>query len=1369
MMFGSLVSLLVSSCAFADAPKLEPWADAKMPVTNGLVAWFDGSKMVEAYQAEKRPTLKEGDPVEVWPDATGHKRNILQSKTPSKPKYAPTGAFHAIRFDGRDDLLTADKLGLSMKDATVFIVAAPYSCPEWFSGFLGMSSEERNDYEVGLNIDQLVGAPQQFEVVNIEGAGTQGAKNLLKEKLPYGTVVRLSVTSAAGKDGIGLWMNGKLQGRRDRKADSVMQMDRLVVGGRFYSHGMAPQPRAFLDGDIAEVIIYDRVLNDSERGAVEKYLTAKYGSVPRMEPPTGQIAGKRLVRVENPPPVQVYVPGFTVRQLPIDLTNINNLLYRHDGKLVALGYDGNVWHLSDTDGDGVEDKASLFWDNKGRLRGAIGMALTPKGYKLGEGVFVAGKGKVSLVVDADADGKAEKEIVVADGWKELPHGVDALGVEVGKDGSVYFGLGCTNFTDAFLIDKNGKSHYDLKGERGTILKVAPDFKSRKIVATGIRFPVGIRFNKDGDLFCSDQEGATWLPNGNPFDELLHIEEGRHYGFPPRHPRHLPNVIDEPSTFDYGPQHQSTCGLFFNESVNGGPTFGPKAWAGDVFVAGYSRGKIYRTQLIKSPNGYIARNQIFACTSMLPADCCLAPDGSMLIACHSGGPDWGSGPTGKGKLYKVSYTDKEHPQPVFAWAAGPREVRVEFDRPVDPALLRDVIAKTEITAGEYVRAGDRFESQWPGYAVVSMQHRTPRHDIKVHSAQLTPDGRSLVFATDRLPAAVLYAVKLPGMGRPRETRKGTLPQQPWIDLDFDLSGAAATWTHEGKPVWTGWLPSLDLAVSREWTKGSAAHDQLWEEMKGIGGLTLQAQLDLFNMLRPAVQPGSTLDHTPPQEKVMLAVTSSGATECLFSGSGAVKFSDRERTKVSMEATPQRGMPIAATFHLKHVSPSEALTFSASYSTNEDSRSRALPLRRALLPWADVSAEMGKPTELTLPKELAGGSWSNGRKVFESDEAACAKCHAMHGRGGAIGPDLSNLLHRDYASVFRDIDRPSFAINPDHLTYTAALADGRTLTGVVKTLGSRVQIGDAKGVVTEVAKDEIEAMRPSSVSTMPEGLLKPLGAEKTRDLLTYLMAPPPSMPLDPSKPRPKPRTAADVNAALAGSPNPPEKTRPIRIVLVAGPKDHGPGEHDYPAWQKAWKELFSVADKVEIATAWEWPAKAEFEKADVMVFFQHGNWDAKRALDIDAFLERGGGLVYIHWAVDGQKGGAEFAKRIGLAGRGAVGFRHGDLDLEINKNANHPVLRNFDRLKLVDESYWKMAGSLPPDRVLATSKEDGKPQPQLWSLERGKGRVFVSIPGHYNWTFDDPLFRIILLRGIAWSAKEPVDRFNDLVWPGAHVAR
>jgi hypothetical protein len=48
------------------------------------------------------------------------------------------------------------------------------------------------------------------------------------------------------------------------------------------------------------------------------------------------------------------------------------------------------------------------------------------------------------------------------------------------------------------------------------------------------------------------------------------------------------------------------------------------------------------------------------------------------------------------------------------------------------------------------------------------------------------------------------------------------------------------------------------------------------------------------------------------------------------------------------------------------------------------------------------------------------------------------------------------------------------------------------------------------------------------------------------------------------------------------------------------------------------------------------------------------------------------------------------------------------------------------------------------------------------------VFVSIPGHYTWSFDDPLFRVLLLRGMAWAAGEPEDRFADLATIGARVA-
>src|SRR5262249_4442105 len=141
------------------------------------------------------------------------------------------------------------------------------------------------------------------------------------------------------------------------------------------------------------------------------------------------------------------------------------------------------------------------------------------------------------------------------------------------------------------------------------------------------------------------------------------------------------------------------------------------------------------------------------------------------------------------------------------------------------------------------------------------------------------------------------------------------------------------------------------------------------------------------------------------------------------------------------------------------------------------------------------------------ELEGGSWARGRKVFFGEQAACGKCHTIRGQGGAIGPDLSNLVHRDYESVLRDIAEPSFAINPDFITYVASLKDGRVLTGPLRTEGDRLLIGDVKGEVPPVPKSAVELLEPAAKSTMPEGLPKLLGPGPMKDLLTFLLTEPP----------------------------------------------------------------------------------------------------------------------------------------------------------------------------------------------------------------------------------------------------------------------
>ncbi len=1357
-----LAALVLGGLALAEAgrpgPAVEAWADPKLPVTAGLELWLDAAR------ANGDKLAPHDGKLEVWADASGHGRHLRQPVAAARPTRLPAGGSAVVRFDGLDDHLRAVKTTAEREAVTVFVVAAPRQNPGGFRGVLAFNADGKRDFETGLTLDLGPFATPRFAALNAEGRGFTTWQNLLKTDHPFGELHTLEVTADA--KAVRLAVDGTPAGERPRDG-RPLSLDEVTLGARQYTLGGGPQQvQGFGRWDVAEVLVYGRALPADEAGKVRAYLAAKHAALRQQLPADADGGSAMLAPVKNPPPVQMFVPGFTVRELPLDLTNVNNVLYRPDGTLVALGYNGVIWHLRDTDGDGLEDRAAVFWDGKGALRSPIGMDLTPPGYPHGDGVFVVAKTRCVLVADTDKDGKADKEIPVAGPWKESFHQVDGLGVAYDRrDGSVYYGRGTYNFADPLLKDKAGKPQYKLTDEAGTVIRVSPDFKTREVVATGIRFPVGLRFNRHGDLFATDQEGATWVPNGNPLDELLHVQKGRHYGFPARHPQHLPDVLDEPSTFDYGPQHQSTCGFAFNEPVKeGGPVFGPKGWTGDAIVTGESRGKLYRTQLVKSAAGYVARTQLLAGLGMLAVDCCVAPDGSLVVACHGGGPDWGSGPTGKGKLYKISYTDKDHPQPVFAWPNGPREVRVEFDRPADPQLLRDALRQTKLTAGRHVRAGDRFESIWPGYAVVQVQKAAPRFDVPVRSAQLTPDRRTLVLATDPHPAAVHYALTLPGMGRPPADKppQGTARQVPEIDLDFDLTGCEATWKSAGGgPAWAGWLPHPDLEVSRTMTAGSALHDALWAAMAKPGELTLRTKLDLVDMFRPAVQPGSQLDHEFPPEDVTVAFESSAPLTL------AAPAGKSDGAIVSFTARPKPDAPVPV--ELRPASPGGAVRLAVRYTTNEDKRPRPLPLRRLLLPWADPNIRaLGREAVAARPPELAGGSWARGQAVFDGDEAGCAKCHAIHGRGGDLGPDLSNLAHRDYASVLRDITDPNFALNPDHLTYTVHLADGRTLTGVVRTAGDRVRVGDVKGAVVEVPRADVERMAPSAVSTMPEGMPKLLGPDKLRDLMTFLLTAPPRMPdYGPGKP-PEPRSRAEVAAVLAGAPVPPAPTRPVTVVLVAGRKDHSPGEHDYPAWRTAWKELFGTAEKVAVETADDWPTPAQLKAADVLVFYQQGKWTPARAADMDAFLARGGGAVYVDYAVDGGTDAPGFAQRIGLAWQGGKSkFRHGPLDLGFDASAKHPIGRNFAAVHFHDESYWNLVGDPKRVTLLASGKEDGQAQPLFWTLEPAKGRVFVSIPGHFAWTFDDPLFRVLLLRGIAWAAREPVDRFNDLVTVGARL--
>lgn len=296
-------------------------------------------------------------------------------------------------------------------------------------------------------------------------------------------------------------------------------------------------------------------------------------------------------------------------------------------------------------------------------------------------------------------------------------------------------------------------------------------------------------------------------------------------------------------------------------------------------------------------------------------------------------------------------------------------------------------------------------------------------------------------------------------------------------------------------------------------------------------------------------------------------------------------------------------------------------------------------------------------------------------------------------------------------------------------------------------------------------------------------------------------------------PAPRSRAEVAAALAKAPAPPaeDQLRELDIVLLADVKDHGPGAHDYPLWQKRWtlllggrqaagdsvkqvnlygpppeddeEETMAGAAKVKVTTAWKWPSKEQLKSADLIVMqcYRSGGstrriWSDERIKELEAYLSRGGGFVVVHPATYtlrdlSQSGGDRVAALTGLAFDRSIIVRHGPIKLRITASDHAVCLGLPNTIDLIDEPYWPPVGDLSKVTVLATSdesvpkgSEDIGPQPMFWTAQHGKGRIFACVPGHFTWTFDDPYFRILLLRGMAWAAGDSPYRFDPLVMRG-----
>ena len=103
---------------------VEPWADTRLTVTEGLELWLDASR-IEGPVPNAKPTRLANGKVSLWPDASGKGRHVGQAVESARPTFLRSGETALVRFDGEDDHLRFTGPPGDVRAFTLFVVTAP--------------------------------------------------------------------------------------------------------------------------------------------------------------------------------------------------------------------------------------------------------------------------------------------------------------------------------------------------------------------------------------------------------------------------------------------------------------------------------------------------------------------------------------------------------------------------------------------------------------------------------------------------------------------------------------------------------------------------------------------------------------------------------------------------------------------------------------------------------------------------------------------------------------------------------------------------------------------------------------------------------------------------------------------------------------------------------------------------------------------------------------------------------------------------------------------------------------------------------------------------------------------------------------------
>ena len=123
--------------------------------------------------------------------------------------------------------------------------------------------------------------------------------------------------------------------------------------------------------------------------------------------------------------------------------------------------------------------------------------------------------------------------------------------------------------------------------------------------------------------------------------------------------------------------------------------------------------------------------------------------------------------------------------------------------------------------------------------------------------------------------------------------------------------------------------------------------------------------------------------------------------------------------------------------------------------------------------------------------------------------CSVCHRINDVGHVVGPDLTALTNRSPSVLLTAILDPNQAVEDKYRTYIVATEDGQQFTGMLENeTGNSITLIEQESKRHQILRSDIERLRGTGKSLMPEGMEKDLKPQDLADVIAYLgnFAPP-----------------------------------------------------------------------------------------------------------------------------------------------------------------------------------------------------------------------------------------------------------------------